>query len=403
MAKTPAKHKAPAGELSNFAYEASVVPTSFILEGVTRPTEGKPNGEAVPVKLMLTTALGSDSSAQATEDKINSPNPQKVDVALLPLNCETLRISGGLRITAGSRRPFTCNLPDFDAKMRDFVAAYGRRGGFAVQATRIVWCMAEGGWAWKNRETTMSRRVLVTTPGQGDGWGFDVEKLLARNSQTFPGLAALEAAQRPGSRPVGELIDLIAAALAGTRSFLFLKLVFEGEGLPLMPLYPSQEFVVGEAKRKEDDVSRVLAGIPLGSRVNQTSATDLARADRIACLHPQKVGNALRRYDEWYDDKLEHGVLPIEVYGYVKRVATHVRRKGSDLCFYDLLASMKEGDSPLFKHVTEGQDAFAIEGKLPDRDAQAHYFVGVLMRGGVFGLKKKEKPEKAEEAEDVPA
>jgi CRISPR-associated protein Csy3 len=94
-------------------------------------------------------------------------------------------------------------------------------------------------------------------------------------------------------------------------------------------------------------------------------------------MHSQKIGNALRTIDTWYEEFSENNYnpIPIEAYGAVTNLGKAFRHptryKDSKLDFYTL-----------FDRFSMGYDLKNIDEK--------NYVMAVLVRGGVFGVNKDE-------------
>jgi CRISPR-associated protein Csy3 len=85
-------------------------------------------------------------------------------------------------------------------------------------------------------------------------------------------------------------------------------------------------------------------------------------------MHSQKVGNALRSIDTWYEEADSNGPIAVEPYGSVTtqgKAYRQPRNKSKD-DFYSLL------------------DAWVLKDKVPPLEQQ-HFVIATLIRGGVFG------------------
>ena len=93
----------------------------------------------------------------------------------------------------------------------------------------------------------------------------------------------------------------------------------------------------------------------------------MAQKDRrIAAIHSQKIGNALRTIDTWYEDAATNGPIAIEPYGSVTTQGKAYRQPKQKLDFYTLL------DNWVLKDVAPAAE-------------QQHFVIATLIRGGVFG------------------
>ena len=275
--------------------------------------------------------------------KIESPNLQKVHVATLPADADTLKASFTLRVLGGAGMPSACNNADYQRKLLATVKGYVDANGFAELAGRYAYNLANGRFLWRNRIGAEQVDVQVSHWVDGQPartWHFDALSLSLRGFE-----ASAEAAV-----PLAELAALIAEGLAGSRHLLLQVTAFARIGAG-QEAFPSQELVLDKEKSGR---SKTLYD------VNGTAA-----------LHSQKVGNALRTVDTWHAEVAEIGPIAVEPYGSVTTLGKACRRPGAKDDFYSLL------------------DNWLIRDKTPAVEQQ-HFVMATLIRGGVFGDADKE-------------
>src|SRR5690606_19226259 len=127
-------------------------------------------------------------------------------------------------------------------------------------------------YLWRNRIGAEQVEVEVALVEQGEAarvWTFDALQLSLRD---FDAGAAL------GDRD--ELAGLVAQGLAGQRHVLLRVTAFVRLGMG-QEVFPSQELVMD---RGRGDKSKTLYAV-----------------DGVAAMHSQKIGNALRTVDDWYE------------------------------------------------------------------------------------------------------
>lgn len=279
----------------------------------------------------LKNALASDPAKLDAE--IQKANLQRVDVAALPFDADTLKVSFSLRVLGNLATPSVCNDQAYQAELSQVIDGYIAESGFGVLAGRYAENLANGRFLWRNRVGAEALRVKVT---QGEkSWTF--------NSEAF--------SLRQFSTPEGDLAQLAAAierGLTGEASAFFTVEAFVRLGAG-QEVFPSQELVLDSSSKK----SKILYQV-----------------DGIAALHSQKVGNALRTIDDWYPDAAELGLGPIAVepYGSVTSRGKAYRQPKQKMDFYTLL------------------DNWVTKGNAPEK-AQQHYVIATLIRGGAFGEK----------------
>ena len=310
----------------------------------------------VPVKVREKSVRGTISNRLKAKDQdpakldaaIENPNLQTVDVATLPADADTLKMQFTLRVLAGAGTPSACNSAAYQIKLVQTVQGYVQQHGFAALASRYAVNLANGRFLWRNRIGAESVQVRVARLQDGKAakeWSFDA---LAHN------LRALDAI----NTEVQSLGAVIAEGLAGTAHVLLqiTALVRVGAG---QEVFPSQELIL---ERGRGDKSKTLYQIG-------------EKGQEIAAIHSQKIGNALRTIDTWYEGAQELGPIAVEPYGSVTTQGKAYRQPNAKdetgkalpkWDFYNLL------------------DNWLLKDAVPPVEQQ-HFVMAVLIRGGVFG------------------
>lgn len=279
----------------------------------------------------LKNALASDPLKLDAE--IQKANLQRVDIAALPADTDTLKVVFTLRILGDLATPSVCNDQAYQAELTKVINGYVEQHGFNELAARYAENIANGRFLWRNRIGAESIEVHVK---QGEkNWVFNAHSYNMR-SFTQP------------NGDLAELADAISEGLVG-KSFVLLNVeafVRLGNG---QEVYPSQELVLDSNSKK----SKLLYQV-----------------DGTAAMHSQKIGNALRTIDTWYPhaEDPDMGPIAVEPYGSVTSRGLAYRQPKQKMDFYTLLDNW----------VTKGE-APAVE--------QQHYVIATLIRGGVFGEK----------------
>ncbi len=269
---------------------------------------------------------------------IQNPNLQTVDVAALPANADTLKVQFTLRVLGGTGQPSACNDATYRQKLLNTVSGYVQQQGFNELARRYAANLANGRFLWRNR--IGAEQVEVTVAHLRDGkpasqWTFDA---LAHSLHDLVAPAG-ESAQ------LAQLGELIANGLAGDSHVLLQVTAFVRLGAG-QEVFPSQELILDKAASKK---SKTLYDV-----------------DKVAAIHSQKIGNALRTVDTWYPNAEENGAIAVEPYGSVTTQGKAYRQPKDKQDFYNLL------------------DAWVLKDKAPAVDQQ-HFVIATLVRGGVFG------------------
>ncbi len=279
----------------------------------------------------LKNAIASDPAKLDAE--IQKANLQRVDVAALPFDADTLKVCFTLRVLGNLVVPSVCNDQDYQLELANVINGYIAEHGFTQLAARYAENLANGRFLWRNRVGADALKVCVT--GKNKRWEFYGEEFSLR-----------EFSQPKGA--LAELAQEIEQGLAGD-SFAFFSIeafVRLGKG---QEVFPSQELVLDSNSKKSKVLYQVNGG---------------------AALHSQKVGNALRTVDTWYPEavELQLGPIAVEPYGSVTSRGKAYRQPKQKMDFYTLL------------------DNWVTKGSKPAVEQQ-HYVMAILIRGGVFGEK----------------
>jgi CRISPR-associated protein Csy3 len=284
-----------------------------------------------------------DQDAAKLDASIQSPNLQTVDVAMLPQGTDTLCLRFTLKVLGGAGTPSTCNNMVYQQQLKETVDTYVQSHGYSELARRYAQNIANGRFLWRNRLGAESIEVHVNSLKNGaitTTWTFTAMDYSLRNFDAIT------------DKKLTELAHAIEVGLRGESFTLFEVVTYARIG-DAQEVYPSQELILDKGT---------------GSKKGQKSKTLYAVND-IAALHSQKIGNALRTIDTWYNDSDGVGPIAVEPYGSVTSRGKAYRQPKEKLDFYTLL------------------DNWILKGKTPE-DGQQHYVMATLIRGGVFGEKE---------------
>jgi len=279
-----------------------------------------------------------DQDPAKLDAAIENPNLQKVDVAALPSTADTLKVVFTLRVLGGTGKPSACNDADYLNKLLDTVRGYVDTQGFDELGRRYAFNLANGRFLWRNRIAAEQVEVRVAHLVGGipqQAWTFDALALPLRSfdapSESHPALEGLA--------------RLVANGLAGQQHVLLQVTAFVRIGCG-QEVFPSQELILD---RGRGDKSKTLYQV-----------------NGVAGIHSQKIGNALRTIDTWYEGADEMGPIAVEPYGSVTTQGKAYRQPKQKLDFYSLL------------------DNWIIKDQAPPVEQQ-HFVIATLVRGGVFG------------------
>jgi CRISPR-associated protein Csy3 len=271
--------------------------------------------------------------------EVKKPNLQRVDIASLPSDCDTLRVVFTLRVLGGVGVPSACDNPEYYEKLKEVTSRYVSETGLSELAKRYAQNIASGRFLWRNRLGVESVKIVTEQMEDGkvvNSWEFNAFEYSLR-----------EFAE--SSDKFAELADVIRKGLCSEESFVLLRVkayVRMGEG---QEVYPSQELSLDKSNAKGE------------------KSKYLYEVDGTAGMHSQKIGNAIRTIDTWYPDyDKEEMPIAVEPYGSVTSMGRAFRQKTDKVDFYNLL------------------DNWMLKDKVPDADQQ-NYVMAVFVRGGVFG------------------
>ncbi|WP_028886986.1 type I-F CRISPR-associated protein Csy3 [Teredinibacter turnerae] len=270
--------------------------------------------------------------------EIQKPNLQRVDVAALPFDADTLRLSFTLRVLGNLAMPSACNNQDYQRALAEKINGYINEHSFAELAARYATNIANGRFLWRNRVGAESVAVHVR----------HIEKSEVRAEWTFNSYDYNLREFSVADGDLAELSDVIRLGLQG-ESFAFLEVDAYARLGAGQEVFPSQELVLD------------------GGR-DSAKSKYLYQVNSVGALHSQKIGNALRTVDTWHPAADEVGPISVEPYGSVTSRGTAYRQPKEKMDFYTLL------------------DGWITKDKVPEIEQQ-HYVMAGLIRGGVFGEK----------------
>lgn len=337
---------------SVLAFERKLDPSDGLLHSGNWSQRDNDTGWS-PIALREKSVRGTISNRLKTKDQdpakldaaIENPNLQTVDVAALPADADTLRVSFTLRVLGGTGTPSACNNADYQNKLLSTVKGYADANGFGELGRRYAHNLANARFLWRNRVGAEQVEVRVQHLVQGQAattWTFDGLQLSLRD------FASPDAAKQS----LQALANLITQGLAG-KSHVLLQVTAYARLGAAQEVYPSQELILDKGTSKKSKTLYDVQG--------------------IAGIHSQKLGNALRTIDTWYQDAdtLNLGPIAVEPYGSVTTLGKACRKPTDKLDFYNLL------------------DGWLLKDKVPALEQQ-HFVMATLVRGGVFGDAGKE-------------
>ena len=324
-----------------------------------------PNAERVPVDVVRHGIRGTQNVSISERDPRLL---QLTETAKLHPKAEAMEVQFSIRFVDLAHSLSACASKNKEAMhaMRASIDGFlERANGAAVDeiALRYARNIANGRWLWRNR--VAASRITIKVQ--------DSEALVAE----FNAISISTQNFNNPSDAEREVAKAIAKGLRGepTKGLTVTARLDFGVG-GAIEVFPSQNYMF-KPKNLSEEQKKALVTRPLykiGGAVNQridtTTGFDVVGH---AALRDQKISNALRTFDTWY-----------EAYEEIRRPIP-VEPLGANL---DLLE--------FFREITRGKDAFTLLGRLNDlnpTDPDGLFMLACMIRGGVFS--EKEPPVKA--------
>ena len=268
--------------------------------------------------------------------EIQKPNLQTVDVASLDADKDTLIVTWSCKVLPFLGKPSVCNDIEYQKELEKTTQGYIQTQGMTALAKRYAINILNGRWLWRNRMAAEQISLSITRKDDKKSM-IEVSDVKQYQLNSFD----------YDDKSVNDLATLIETGLCGKEFVIFNVEAKLKMGLG-QEVYPSQELILDTGKTK----SKVLY-----------------EKNKQAAMHSQKISNAIRTIDTWYDNA--QFPIAIEPYGSVTSMGHAFRQPKQKLDFYTLF------------------DNWVLKGEKPLLEQQ-HYVIAVLIRGGVFGASGKE-------------
>ena len=323
---------------SVLAFEKKLVPSDGYLFG----TNWDAKEQVTPLELQEKSVRGTISNrlkAAIQNDplklnaEVEKANLQRVDSCALGQEQDTLKLHFTLKVLGGLAQPSACNNALFKQSYSAAVQQYITKHGCTELAKRYATNLANARFLWRNRVGAEQIEVQIKALNKGaeQTWTFDAKQFSTRHFDH-------------ADEQINSLATRIAQTLCSESDNLMLQIDCYAKVGKAQEVYPSEELVLdkGNSKTKK---SKILYAVK-----------------DHAAMHSQKIGNAIRTIDTWY----QFAGTPIAVEPYGSAPNQGEAYRSSKIDFYSLLIKwLKEGEN------------IAIE--------EQHFVVANLIRGGVFG------------------
>lgn len=287
-----------------------------------------------PIELIEKRNRATHSQFSAKDDDKAKSNLSWGDDASLPHDADTLRVSFSLKFMGSLEQATACNRPEFQTRLSAIISDYKEQLGFTELAQRYAYNLVNARFLWRNR--VGADNIIVVIKGNDKQWVF--------NSYDYPlnDINKIEV----NTDDFNELVTLIEQGLSGD-SFKYIEVTAYAKIGKGQRIWPSQEMVLNVPAGEK---SRILFA------VNDCSA-----------MHSEKIGNAIRTIDTWYDEE-QSQVPPIAIEPYGSVTTKGEAHRKTQNSFYKLLSNWMD------------------DKKVDEQDK--HYVIATLIRGGVFGGKE---------------
>jgi CRISPR-associated protein Csy3 len=267
------------------------------------------------------------------QKQIEEPNPVWGDDATLLHDHNTLKVSFTLRIIGDIDAPAACNKAPYQARLSEVIREYTEQYAFEELAVRYANNIANARFLWRNRLGADEVSVKVSCSGLDQPIVFDAHDYDLRDVAKH-------------NENISKLANIIAKGL-GEQKYTLLTIDGYAKLGTAQRVWPSQKMITSKVKKGEEKKSRHLFTL-----------------NDCAAMHSQKIGNALRTIDNWYDEDAHP--IAVEPFGSVTHRGVAMRKTMND---FNTLSR---------RWLVEGDDM---------TDSEKHFVIAVLIRGGIFGKK----------------
>lgn len=286
-------------------------------------------------------AKGGDTSndeASKTGNKLTDSNIQKVDFASLPMESDTLVQHFFVKIFGGLGTPSACGDAQYGKDLNAYVQETLQDDKIVDELSqRYLANMVNTRSCWRNRFGSKKGVVIIRANDE-------TITVKASGEEFAKILRFQESGVYNYDNPIAKMI---AKTIRGDENTPCLHIevvtaIHMGFGAEI---FPSQEMVTEKVKHGKTKF--------------------LYDVNGCAAFHSQKVGNAIRTIDTWYNGA-EGNPIAVEVFGAVIGQGVVHRNTSESPNFYTLLDGLMSGKRKL-------------------TEDEKKYFLALLIRGGVFG------------------
>ncbi|WP_157517806.1 type I-F CRISPR-associated protein Csy3 [Moritella sp. PE36] len=299
--------------------------------------------KTTPSKSGFGDAYNTDGSIKnITPQSLVYANIHELEMCYVPIGVKEVKCRFSLGIEANSLSPTVCDNPQILTLLEELAEEYKARGGYLELATRICKNIFEGNWLWRNQNAGPTSISFITENG----------------SQFIIGNTRDLANKLPEEWPDEDqgMLEGIAKELANAMSdksiFWSAEITATLKARSTLDIHPSQLFT-------DQKSSRTLL------------KTQLPNGDKTTSFSGFKIGAALQSIDNWWSENADY-YIRVNEYGADRKRIISLRNPTNKNDFYTYLNQKLE---------TYKSD---LEDKSKPIKPEIHYFMSVLLKGGLF-------------------
>ncbi|MBI3148086.1 MAG: type I-F CRISPR-associated protein Csy3 [Betaproteobacteria bacterium] len=316
-----------------------------------------------PIQVIRHGILGTQNVAGKDKD---IKNPQRTESAKTDPDASGMAVRFSLSTITLDNAVFACDKNEFRESVNGFVTRFKGSGELREVCNRYARNILNGRWLWRNRILGKKIAVHVTSSQQpGEVIRADATR---RPHEKFGDYSEVE--KRLG--------DFLMKSLAVEPAQFTVEAQLDFGMTGAFEVFPSQNYVSDKPKgfaRSLYKLDRIERGELL--RMMAKDDPDAYMGDMVhmgsAAIRDQKIGNAIRTIDTWYEGNIEATPIPVEPKG-ANIETNEVKRKNNDL--FDMILEI-DSINP------------AQAGEALNREAM--FILGNLVRGFLAGEKSEEK------------
>lgn len=238
--------------------------------------------------------------------------------------------------------------------LHEFIEKSKKDGAFELLSQRYARNILNGRWLWRNKNYAVSVSIKVTK-----------KDLVKNQDEVLANVSAFDIPTQHFDNVIDEerkIAESIANNLSGEEfSTLHVDAIVDFGTRSSVEVYPSQNYCdKGDSK---NGIGRSLFKLPLADSSLRNSMGSGFKVVGRAALRDQKVGNAIRTIDDWYDDYVNTStIIPVEPLGASKEINSLMRIKSDN-----------------------GFKIFEKMDEVESLSKEALFLLALLIRGGVYG------------------